>query len=59
MTFLLSLTGPLFTPLTVNLILPSLSTPVAGTFTVLKEVKSVPPSSAPTSSTESSLYDIS
>ena len=30
-------------------------TPTTGTFTVLKEVRSVPPSSTPTSSTESSL----
>ena len=41
-------TSPLLIPLIVNLILPSVSTPVAGTFTVLNEVKSVPPSCVPT-----------
>ena len=46
-----SLLVPLFMPETVNLILPSSSTPVAGTFTVLNAVKSAPPSSPPTSST--------
>ena len=35
---------PRFIPPTVNLILPSSSTPVAGTFTVLNDVKSAPPS---------------
>ena len=38
--FLEPLICPLFTPFTVNLILPSLSAPVAGTFTVLNDVKS-------------------
>ena len=52
---LVSATGPLFIPLTVNLILPSFSTPAADNFAVLKDSKSVPPSSLPTAPTLSSL----
>ena len=52
---LVSAIGPLFIPLTVNLILPSSSTPAADTFAVLKDSKSVPPSSVPTAPTLSSL----